>query len=47
MLAGTYRVLRGGGWLNLYHYLDYRRAAYRHSNYPYSASILYGFRIAR
>jgi len=41
--SGSYKVLRGGGWVNYWHYV---RAAYRISGYPVSRSYVFGFRCA-
>jgi uncharacterized repeat protein (TIGR02543 family) len=42
--AGSYRVVRGGSWINIASYL---RSAYRSSYDPYYRSSDYGFRLVR
>ncbi len=44
--TNSYRVPRGGGWLNYIYYLDYRCAC-RDFGSPYDLYVDYGFRLAR
>jgi formylglycine-generating enzyme required for sulfatase activity len=43
-VAGSIRVLRGGGW---YDGASYTRSSYRHSTFPINCSYVLGFRLAR